>query len=135
MQVPNGKYKPPTAIGDAERHCRAPFNAHAAHLGKRYGAVTAINLVNQHGSEGRLSAAFDALVQGLPTNMPFQLATFDFHKECGKASYECASRHARVAIDPYCRCVLLCRSGGEKQGPARRVQEPEQALGHGGAHV
>ena len=85
-QVPNTRYKPPTAIGDAERHCRAPFNAHARHLAQRYSAITAINLVNQSGSEGRLSAAFDALVQGLPANMPFQLVTFDFHRECGKAS-------------------------------------------------
>lgn len=63
-------------------------------LAHRYGAVTAVSLVNLHGSEGRLAAAFDQLVAHGASQHdapPFSLVPFDFHKECGKTNYACAA--------------------------------------------
>jgi hypothetical protein len=89
VQVPNTRYKPPTVIGDAERHCRQPFNAHVRSMTERFGTVTCVNLVNQHGSEGKLCRAFEALVEGVRGSLPISIVSFDFHKECGKTSYKC----------------------------------------------
>jgi hypothetical protein len=88
MQVPNTRYKPPTLIAD-ERSAAEPLLKHARHMARRYGAVTAVSLVNQGGSEGRLGASFKRLVSDLPGEVPFQIVEFDFHHECGASSYEC----------------------------------------------
>jgi hypothetical protein len=88
-QSPNIKYKPPTALlaGGATA---AAFDAHVGGMLARYGAVTCVNLVNQHGSEGALEAEFRAQcaravraggAKGL------RYVAFDFHKECGATSY------------------------------------------------
>lgn len=90
MQVPNTKYKPPTDLPNVNKYSRAPFYAHARLITARYGAVTAVNLVNSHGTEGKLSAAYTAAVNALPSEIPFTITTFDFHKECGATNYECA---------------------------------------------
>lgn len=89
VQVPNTKYKPPTVIADDDTSA-GPFSRHAADLKQRYGAVVAVNLVNSNGSEGKLADTFGRLVARLPASLPFTLVNFDFHKECGKSSYECA---------------------------------------------
>lgn len=50
--------------------------------------VTAINLANQHGSEGVLSAAFkDETRRFSGIASGFRLVAFDFHKECGASRY------------------------------------------------
>lgn len=89
MQVPNARYKPPTVIGDTERHCREPFVAHARAMTERFGSVTCVNLVNRLGSEGRLCSVFEALVEGARGSLPINIISFDFHKECGKMNYGC----------------------------------------------
>lgn len=56
-QIPDIKYKPPTKI--APKADNGPvFDAHVGELLAAYQRVVAVNLVNQHGSEGRLEAAF-----------------------------------------------------------------------------
>ena len=87
--MPNTKYKPPTVIADDGTSASA-FSRHVQDMTKQYGSVTAINLVNQHGSEGNLAESFARHVARLPTDTRFQLVPFDFHKECGSTSYECA---------------------------------------------
>ena len=54
--------------------------------------VAAVNLVNQHGTEGILSSAFEAEAKCFAQEKAgFNLISFDFHKECGAASYhKCA---------------------------------------------
>jgi len=56
-QIPNIKYKPPTKLLQGEASAAA-FDAHVDALLHKYGAVSCVNLVNQHGSEGALEAAF-----------------------------------------------------------------------------
>lgn len=52
-------------------------------------AVTAINLVNQHGSEGQLERAFrkESKRYAAERQAPWHYVAFDFHKECGAANY------------------------------------------------
>lgn len=50
--------------------------------------VTALNLVNQHGSEGKLAALLqDLSTDYAATHSGFRLVSFDFHKECGATNY------------------------------------------------
>ncbi len=51
-------------------------------------SVTAINLVNQHGSEGRLAEQFTRLSDKFSSSHTnYHLVSFDFHKECGATNY------------------------------------------------
>jgi SacI homology domain len=90
VQVPNSRYKPPTVISDNAATSAGAFTTHARYVTSRYGAVTAINLSNQHGTEGRLCEQFARCADGVRASVPFTLVPFDFHAECGKTSYECA---------------------------------------------
>ena len=58
-------------------------------LGERFAQeVAAVNLVNQHGSEGVLCKVFaDEAARLAATTPGFTLISFDFHKECGATSY------------------------------------------------
>lgn len=87
--MPNIKYKPPTVIAKGPAN-EEPFRQHATKMTKTYGSVMAINLVNQHGSEGMLCDEFERLVAGVQGSLPFQLKSFDFHKECGSLDYSYA---------------------------------------------
>jgi hypothetical protein len=91
VQVPNTRYKPKTAIPDVRTVSATAFLNHARAVTKQYGAVAGVNLVNQHGTEGKLGDAFASLVESLPPEIPFSLFAFDFHKECGAANYQCAA--------------------------------------------
>jgi hypothetical protein len=51
--------------------------------------IVAVNLANQHGSEGVLSSAFKDEADryaGKAENM--KLVAFDFHKQCGATRYD-----------------------------------------------
>eukprot|EP00877_Chromochloris_zofingiensis_P011352 jgi/Chrzof1/6470/Cz18g12080.t1 len=87
-QIPNIKYKPPTKIMEGGDSVKA-FDAHADRLLSKYMAVTAINLVNQHGSEGQLERAFrkESKRYAAERQAPWHYVAFDFHKECGAANY------------------------------------------------
>lgn len=48
-----------------------------------------INLANQTGREGKLSAAYADAARAFSTGGPgFRLEPFDFHKQCGATNYE-----------------------------------------------
>ena len=50
--------------------------------------VTAVNLVNQHGSEGVLAKAFQEEAQRFAqTSRGLRLVAFDFHQQCGASKY------------------------------------------------
>lgn len=88
-QVPNTKYKPPTVIADGRDVNGAAFARHAERLAAAYGDTVCVNLVNQHGSEGRLAAEFERLAMTLPQQpgAALRVVSFDFHKECGSTNY------------------------------------------------
>lgn len=90
MQVPNTRYKPKTEIPDPHTVSATAFMAHAHSVTQKYGAVAGVNLVNQHGTEGKLGEAYGAMVDTLPPEIPFSLFSYDFHKECGAANYQYA---------------------------------------------
>ena len=51
--------------------------------------VVAVNLVNQHGSEGILAQAFQEEAQRFgQTSRGLRLVAFDFHKQCGASNYK-----------------------------------------------
>ena len=51
--------------------------------------MLAVNLANQHGSEGILGHAFDEEAKRFSAKEPaLRLVSFDFHKECGSTRYE-----------------------------------------------
>jgi hypothetical protein len=57
--------------------------------------VLAINLANQHGSEGVLGKAFKQEAERFAKVKPgFEVVSFDFHKECG------ATRYDRCTLSP-----------------------------------
>ena len=87
--MPNSRYKPPTVIAEDASVAQGAFAKHARYLSSRYGTITAINLSNQHGSEGRLCQQYQQLADSVRGETRFNLVPFDFHKECGKTSYEC----------------------------------------------
>ncbi|KAI3813668.1 hypothetical protein L1987_18397 [Smallanthus sonchifolius] len=71
--------KPETAPRVAERHF---FD-----LRKKYGNVLAIDLINTHGDEGRLTEKFATSVQNI-LNDDLRYFHFDFHKICGHVHFE-----------------------------------------------
>lgn len=86
-QSPNLKYKIPISIA-APSKCEATVAAHAEQLCEKYGRVTAINLANQTGREGKLSAAYANAAAALAADdINFRLVPFDFHKQCGATNY------------------------------------------------
>ena len=87
-QTPNLKYKIPINVA-APTKCEPSLAAHARNLTDRYGKVTAINLANQTGREGKLSGAYaEAAAAVTATNPAFRLVPFDFHKQCGATNYQ-----------------------------------------------
>lgn len=60
---------------------------HFLDLCKKYGSVLAVNLVNKHGSEGRLSERFSNAMQPILSDN-IQYVQFDFHKICGHIHFE-----------------------------------------------
>lgn len=50
--------------------------------------VTAVNLINQHGSEGVLAKAFhEEALRFADNSQGLRLVAFDFHKQCGASKY------------------------------------------------
>lgn len=87
-QIPNIKYKPPTRIAPPTDSHPA-FDRHFKELLETYQDVVAVNLVNQHGSEGILARAFQDEAQRFgQTSSGLRLVAFDFHKQCGASNYK-----------------------------------------------
>jgi hypothetical protein len=86
-QTPNLKYKIPIAIGPSGRS-EAVLKSHISSLSKTYGFVTAINLANLTGREGKLSSAYASAAAAVSKEVDgFTFIAFDFHKECGATNY------------------------------------------------
>jgi phosphatidylinositol 4-phosphatase len=86
-QAPNLKYKIPIHIA-APSKTEPVVAFHFGQLAQRYGQVTAINLANQTGREGRLSAAYASAAARAVSKVPAcRLVPFDFHKHCGATNY------------------------------------------------
>jgi phosphatidylinositol 4-phosphatase len=84
------KYKPkPALLGDVAQ-MRPGFQRHFERVVQTYGggAVVAVNLIDQTGSEGPLAAAFEQMAGALARDLPLRYIGFDFHKECKKMKYE-----------------------------------------------
>lgn len=91
-QIPNIKYKPPTLIAPPSASHPA-FDHHFKQLLETYQDVVAVNLVNQHGSEGILAKAFqDEAKRFAESSSGLRLVAFDFHKQCGASNYKNLSR-------------------------------------------
>jgi hypothetical protein len=114
-QSPNLKYKIPITIG-APGKCEPTLAAHARQLTDRYGKVTAINLANQTGREGKLSAAYASAATAAGIENPdFRLVPFDFHKQCGATNYKNLEiLWSQVEEDFLSRGYWFRESNGEK---------------------
>lgn len=85
-QSPNLKYKIPIRIGP-HTTISPVFAAHIDNLLTKYGRCVAVNLANQTGREGKLSAAYAQQAADLSGRDDFRLVHFDFHKHCGATNY------------------------------------------------
>ncbi|OMO83409.1 hypothetical protein COLO4_22544 [Corchorus olitorius] len=85
-QIVDLTYKPKFEIVKPEEAPRVA-ERHFLDLRKKYGSVLAIDLVNKHGGEGRLSEKFANAVQPILSD-DLRYLHFDFHKICGHVHFE-----------------------------------------------
>lgn len=86
QQIVDLTYKPKFEIVKLEEAPRVA-ERHFLDLRKRYGSVLAVDLVNKHGSEGRLSEKYaDAMQHVLGEDTRY--LHFDFHRICGHIHFE-----------------------------------------------
>lgn len=86
QQIVDLTYKPTFEIVRPEDAPRV-VERHFMDLGKRYGSVIAVNLVNTNGSEGRLSEKFANSIQPILSDN-IRYVHFDFHRICGHIHFE-----------------------------------------------
>lgn len=86
QQIVDLTYKPSFEIVRPEEAPRIA-ERHFMDLSKRYGSVVAVDLVNKHGSEGRLSEKFASSVQPILSDN-IRYVHFDFHRICGHIHFE-----------------------------------------------
>jgi SacI homology domain len=104
----NGIARPSPELDSTLPASRAAFSAHFRNMARSYGGVTAISLVDMHGSEALLADAFERHM-GLDIAGSFdglvapKLVAFDFHAHCGGKEYErgLASLLSRIRSDIY----------------------------------
>ncbi|KGN48996.1 phosphoinositide phosphatase SAC7 isoform X2 [Cucumis sativus] len=85
-QIVDLTYKPKFELVKLEESPRVA-DRHFLDLRKKYGAVLAVDLVNGHGAEGRLSEKFANAVQQI-TGDDVRYLHFDFHHICGHVHFE-----------------------------------------------
>ncbi|XVE87533.1 hypothetical protein DITRI_Ditri18aG0125400 [Diplodiscus trichospermus] len=85
-QIVDLTYKPKFEIVRPEEAARVA-ERHFLDLRKKYGSVLAVDLVNKHGGEGRLSEKFANAVQPIVSD-DLRYLHFDFHKICGHVHFE-----------------------------------------------
>ncbi|XP_043709836.1 phosphoinositide phosphatase SAC7-like [Telopea speciosissima] len=85
-QIVDLTYKPKFEIVRPEEASHV-VERHFFDLRKRYGCVFAVDLVNQHGSEGRLSEKFANAMQHVSSD-DIRYMHFDFHRICGHIHFE-----------------------------------------------
>ncbi|XP_042484714.1 phosphoinositide phosphatase SAC6-like isoform X2 [Macadamia integrifolia] len=119
-QIVDLRYKPKFEIVRPEE---APHVAerHFFDLRKRYGSVIAVNLVNQHGSEGRLSEKFANAMQHIISD-DIRYTHFDFHQICGHIHFERLSILYDQIVDFLkTKGYFLLNEKGEKEEEQRGV--------------
>ncbi|CAF0761684.1 unnamed protein product [Brachionus calyciflorus] len=85
-QKVNLKYKPPILIDETSSQIEA-CKRHFSKMLSTYNQHVCINLINQHGSEGRLEKSYSEALKML--NEPqIRYEYFDFHKQCGKNQWD-----------------------------------------------
>lgn len=129
-QLPNIKYKPTTVIAPSEQSGPA-HDKHFASLVDDYESVVAINLVNHHGTEGKLEAAFRAESTRLissqsPVGQRTRYVAFDFHAECGNKRYHRLSVlwdqvSKDVASQGFCLLSDALKGPGKTQSGVMRI--------------
>ncbi|XP_042039090.1 phosphoinositide phosphatase SAC6-like isoform X2 [Salvia splendens] len=85
-QIVDLTYKPNFEIVKPEEAPRVA-ERHFLDLRKKYGNVLAVDLVNKHGNEGRLSEKFCQAVEPIVSD-DVRYLHFDFHKICGHVHFE-----------------------------------------------
>ncbi|KAJ3695658.1 hypothetical protein LUZ60_001035 [Juncus effusus] len=85
-QIVDLTYKPSFDIVKNEDAARV-VERHFLDLNKKYGSVLAVDLVNTHGSEGRLHEIYANSVQPILSD-DIRYVHFDFHKICGHVHFE-----------------------------------------------
>ncbi|KAJ4965675.1 hypothetical protein NE237_017524 [Protea cynaroides] len=85
-QIVDLTYKPKFEIVRPEE-TPSVAERHFFDLRKRYGSVMAVDLVNQHGGEGRLSEKFANAMQHIISD-DIRYLHFDFHRICGHIHFE-----------------------------------------------
>lgn len=85
-QIVDLTYKPKFEIVKAEEAPRV-VERHFLDLRKKYGNVLAVDLVNKHGGEGRLSEKFSSSMQHVVSD-DVRYLHFDFHHICGHVHFE-----------------------------------------------
>lgn len=85
-QIVDLTYKPSFDIVRPEEAPRVA-ERHFLDLNKKYGSVLAVDLVNKHGSEGRLSEKFGHSMQAIQSD-DIRYIHFDFHQICGHVHFE-----------------------------------------------
>ncbi|KAG5534487.1 hypothetical protein RHGRI_022571 [Rhododendron griersonianum] len=85
-QIVDLTYKPKFEIMRNEEAPRV-LERHFLDLRKKYGNVLAVDLVNKHGGEGRLSEKFASAVQHVASD-DVRYLHFDFHRICGHVHFE-----------------------------------------------
>ncbi|WCJ32805.1 Phosphoinositide phosphatase family protein [Euphorbia peplus] len=87
---------------------------HFLDLRKKYGSVVAVDLVNKHGGEGRLSAKFAEVMQNIASD-DVRYLHFDFHQICGHIHFERLSILYEQIVDFLEKCeYLFLNEKGEK---------------------
>lgn len=85
-QVVDLTYKPKFEIVKPEEAPRV-VERHFLDLRKKYGTVLAVDLVNKHGSEGRLCEKYASAMQPIISD-DVRYLHFDFHQICGHVHFE-----------------------------------------------
>ncbi|XP_021907955.1 phosphoinositide phosphatase SAC6-like isoform X2 [Carica papaya] len=112
-QVVDLTYKPKFEIVRSEEAPRV-VERHFLDLRKRYGSVLAVDLVNKHGGEGRLSEKFASSMQHVFSD-DVKYLHFDFHKICGHVHFERLSILYEQIVDFLDKNgYLLLNENGEK---------------------
>ncbi|CAL8466862.1 g6398 [Coccomyxa elongata] len=113
-QIPNIKYKPTTRVSPPSAYEPA-FDNHINDLLSSYQNVLAVNLANQHGSEGILGKAFKEEAERFAKVKPgFDVISFDFHKECGATRYDRLEK-LWAMIEPFVERFGTYQANGEQR--------------------
>ncbi|BBM96933.1 phosphatidylinositol 4-phosphatase [Marchantia polymorpha subsp. ruderalis] len=93
---------------------------HFRDLQQRYGSVIALDLINQHGSEGVLSEAFGGAMQNICSDT-LRYIPFDFHMICGHIHFERLSQLYDQIKDSHIEQGYYLSSSGKRLGEQKGV--------------